>query len=170
MKALGRKLASEAHAKGICKEWYYRLRETNDMHTLVRMFLEGIDFCIKEDYPSAKFFKIFDGIRQRYGIFMDEQINVKDAEYVVAFGKCAGMAEYTDYSAGQIFVKHESELTIAVSCNSFVMVDMFDDSTVEISGYDNAKIIVNQYGGNLITTADNENVVIKVIHKQSKTY
>ena len=52
------------------------------------------------------------------------------------------------------------------------MVDVFDDTTVEVEARDNAKICVNHYGGSLTTTAgDGEgNAIIKVIRKTTKTY
>ena len=51
------------------------------------------------------------------------------------------------------------------------MVDVFDDTAVEVEARDNAKICVNHYGGNLTTTTgDGNNAIIKVIRKQTKTY
>jgi len=169
---LNNELAKEAAVKGICEGWYKKLRKTEDKHALIKMFLEGIDFCISEDYPSPKFYKLFDGIRQQYGIFRDEPIQTENSQYVVALGKCEGTAKYTGYEVGQIFVKHESKLTIMVSGNSFVMVDIFDNADIEVIAEDNAKVCVNKYGGNIITTTNSEqgNAVIKIIHKQSKTY
>ena len=169
---INKELAAEAKAKGICQDWYKQLQRTEDKHALIKMFLDGIDFCISEDYPSPKFFQLFDGIRQQYGIFRDELIESENSKYVVAFGKCEGRAKYTGYEVGQIFVKHESKLTITASGNSFVMIDVFDNAEIIIIAEDNAKVCVNKYGGNITTTTNSEqgNAVIKVIHKQSKTY
>jgi hypothetical protein len=166
---LNKELAKEARAKGICKEWYDHLQHTEDKYALIQMFLKGIDFCISEDFPSERFFKSFDGIRQKYGIFRNEHIHVENSPYVVAFGKCEGSAEYNGYSVGQIFVKHESKLTINASGNAFVMIDIFDNSNISIITSGNAKICVNRYGGTIIPV-ENERSTIKVIHKQSKTY
>jgi hypothetical protein len=169
---LNKELAAEAKAKGICEEWHDRLQQTEDKHSLVKMFLDGIDFCISEDYPSPKFFKLFDGIRQQYGIFRDESIQMENSKYVVAFGQCEGKAKYTAYTVGQVFVRHESKLTVTASGHSFVVVDIFDNAEIKVEASDNAKICVNQYGGNAIciTDAESGNAVIKVIHKKSKTY
>jgi len=166
---LNKELAAAAKAKGICKEWYDRLQHTEDKHALMQMFLKGIDFCISEEYPAPRFFRPFDGIRQQYGIFRDELIQAENSKYVAAFGKCEGTAKYTDYEIGQVFVKHESKLTITASGNSFVMVDVFDNADIEITAENDAKVCVNKYGGN-VTTSEHGNAVIKVIHKQSKTY
>ena len=49
------------------------------------------------------------------------------------------------------------------------MVDVFDEAQIEIQATDNAKVCVNQYGGNISEKKDG-NAVVKVIRKQSKTY
>ena len=166
---LNNELAKEAAIKGICEDWHKKLRKTEDKHALIKMFLEGIDFCISEDYPSPKFFKLFDGLRQQYGIFRDEPIQAENSQYVVAFGKCEGTAKYTGYEVGQVFIKHESKLTITASGNSFIMVDIFDNAELEIIAGNDSKVCVNQYGGNVLTRKI-DNAIIKVIQKQSKTY
>jgi hypothetical protein len=166
---LNKELAAEAKAKGICKEWYERLKHTEDKHALIRMFLDGIDFCISEDFPSPRFFQLFDGIRQQYGIFRNEQIKTKNSKYIVAIGNCEGIAEYNGYSTGQIFVRNETKLTVKVSGNAFVMIDIFDNAKIEVEAKDNAKVCINQYCGTIIVI-ESDNATIKVIHKQSKTY
>jgi hypothetical protein len=161
-------LAAEAKAKGICVEWYENLRRTEDKHALIKMFLAGIDFCISENFPSPRLFHFFDGIRQQYGIFRDEQVKAENSKYVVATGKCTGTATYTGYYVGQVFAQHETKLLVKATGDSFVMIDMFDNADIEIVVKDNAKVCVNKYGGNVVSETGNE--AIKVIHKKSKTY
>jgi hypothetical protein len=169
MKQLNKELAAEARAKGICKEWYSRLQRTEDRETLLKMFLDGIDFCISEDFPSPRFFQLFDGIRQQHGIFRDEPIKAENSRYVAAFGRSEGTAQYAGYAVGQVFVKHESKLTINATGNAFVMVDIFDSAAIEVNASGAAKVCVNQYGGQ-VTSTEREQATIKVIHKHSKTY
>jgi hypothetical protein len=169
---LNKELAAEAQTKGICEEWCHRLRNTEDKHALIQMFLKGIDFCISEDFPSPRFFQLFDGIRQQYGIFRDEPVKVENSEYIVAFGKCTGVGRYTGYAAGQVFVKHEGKLNIKATGNAFVMIDVFDNAEIEVTAEDHAKICVNEYGGTVFSTLNSEhpNSIIKIVKKQSKTY
>ncbi|MDR1585379.1 MAG: hypothetical protein LBS07_04290 [Prevotellaceae bacterium] len=169
---LNKELAKEARAKGICEEWYSRLRHTEDKHALIQMFLKGIDFCISEDFPSPRLLHLFDGIRQQYGIFRDEPVHVENSKYVVVFGRCEGSANYNGFSVGQVFVKHESKLSIKATGNAFVMVDVFDNAEIEVTAEDNAKICVNEYGGAVFSMLNSAhpNSIIKIVKKQSKTY
>jgi hypothetical protein len=166
---LNKELAKEAKEKGICEEWYKILRRTEDKHALIKMFLNGIDFCISKDFPSPRLFQSVDGIRQQYGIFINEFVQTENSKYVVALRRCTGSANYNGFSVGQIFVKHESKLSIKATDNVFIMIDIFDDSEIEVNASGNSKICINQYGGHIETVTD-LNAVVKVIHKQSKVY
>jgi hypothetical protein len=166
---LNKELAAEAQAKGICEEWYHRLQHTEDKHALIKMFLDGIDFCISEDFPSPRLFQLFDDIRQQHGIFKDEPIQAENSKYVVALGRCEGTAEYTGYATGQVFVKGETWMTLTASGNAFVMVDIFDNAQIEVEAKDNANVCINQYGG-IVMPVEFGNAKIKVIDKPSKTY
>lgn len=170
---LNKKLALEAKKHNICEDWFNDLLHTENKEKLIKMYLDGIDFCLSNEYPPRPFIKEhFGGIMEAYGIFLDDEINAENFRHVVALGSCQGSANYNSYEVGQVFVKHESKLTIKASGNSFVMVDMFDESEVEVIASENAKVCVNHYGGELTTTTDSEpgNAIIKVIRKHSKTY
>lgn len=170
---INKELALEAKKHNICEDWFNDLLHTDNKERLIKMYLEGIDFCLSNEYPSLSFIKQnFVGVMEKYGIFLDGVINTTNSRYVVALGSCNGSAEYIDFGVGQVFVKHESKLTVKASGNSFVMIDMFDESEVEVIATENAKICVNHYGGNLTTTTDSDtgNAIIKVIRKHSKTY
>ncbi len=170
---LNKKLAYAAQKKGICEDWFNDLLQTEDKARLIQMYLSGIDFCLSKEYPSLDFIREnFVGVMEGYGVFLDETIKTENYRHVVALGRCEGLAEYTGFEVGQVFAKHESKLTVKASGNAFVMVDVFDSTTVEIIASDNAKICVNHYGGNLTTTTDAEagNAIIKIIRKHTKTY
>lgn len=169
---LNKELALEAKRNGICTEWFNRLQATEDKGELIKMYLEGIDFCLSNEYPNNAYIREhFVGTCETFGVFLDEPINALNFRQIVALGVCEGSVEYTAYSVGQVFVKHDSKLHITAGGNAFVMVDVFDNTEVSITAKDNAKICVNQYGGNITTETENEgNAVIKVIRKTSKTY
>lgn len=170
---VNKQLARDAKKKGICEEWYDRLIDTKEKDKLIKMYLEGIDFCLSNEYPNNEFIRRhFVGTCEAYGVFLDRAITAGNFRHVVALGHCEGTATYDGWNVGQVFVKHQSRLKVLATGNSFVMVDVFDDTTVEVEARDNAKICVNHYDGNLTTTTgDGEgHATIKVIRKTTKTY
>ena len=66
-------------------------------------------------------------------------------------------------------MRHESDLTITVEDNAFVMIDMFDDSKLSIVARDRSRVCINHYGGDLLHQSKGLSV-IKVIEKKKKTY
>lgn len=169
---VNKELARDAKKKGICEEWFTQLRRTKDKGELMKMYLAGIDFCLSEEYPSNDYIRRhFVGFCEAYGVFLDEQIAAVNFSHVVALGRCEGEAKYDGFSVGQVFAKHQSRLKVVATGSAFVMVDVFDDTSVEVVASDNAKVCVHHYGGSLTTTTEGEgNAIIKVIRKQSKTY
>lgn len=170
---LNKELAYEAKKNGICNDWFNLLLKAESKDRLMTMYLKGIDFCLSNEYPPLSFFREHGkGIMEKYGVFLDEPIAVGNSHYVVALGTCEGEAQYTGFAVGQVFVKHDSKLTIAASENSFVMVDMFDNTEVLVKASGNAKVCVNRYGGTVQTETESGpgHAVIKIIEKNSKTY
>ena len=167
---LNKELALEAKRNGICSEWFARLQKTTDKGELVKMYLEGIDFCLSNEYPSNDYIKAnFSGVCEGYGVFVDTDLEVENFRHVVALGQSKGTAGYTGFEVGQVFAKHKSKLTITATGNAFVMVDVFDDAEVEIKAQENAKICVNKYGG-FVDHTEEGRAVVKVINKKTKTY
>lgn len=53
---LNNKLAEMARKAGICEEWFIRLMYTEDKDKLIKMYLEGIDFCLSNEYPDNELY------------------------------------------------------------------------------------------------------------------
>lgn len=169
---LTKTLAQEAKHKGICNEWYRRLKSLNphDKRAMVDMYLRGIDFCLRNEYPSNGFIKAnFGNIAHEAGIFVDEKINVLNAPKCVCLGATKGKITVMDYAVCEVFAKHDSELNIIAKGHAFVMVDIFDNAIINIHTFDSAKVCVNRYGGTVKTYADKE-ATIKIREKNKKTY
>lgn len=170
MAHIGKELAKQAKAKGICNDWYKDLLEQKDVEKLAEMYLKGIDFCLANDYPSTDYIrKNFKGKMEKFGIHLDEHLTLTNEKKVVALGLCSGMVEVKDYEVSEVFIKHLSDMVLVVRDNAFVMVDMFDDSSLNIIAGDNAKVCVNRYGG-VVNFSKFDKAVVKVIEKNKKTY
>ncbi len=170
MAHIGRELAKQAKVKGICQEWYADLTYTNDTDRLLDMYLKGIDFCLKNDYPSNDYIrKNFKGKMEKFGVHLDESLTVVNESKVVALGACSGTVEIKGYGVSEVFIKHTSDIVVVARDNAFVMVDMFDDSSLNIIAVDNAKVCINRYGG-VVNFSKFDKAVVKVIEKNKKTY
>ncbi|MDR2652266.1 MAG: hypothetical protein LBC68_08130 [Prevotellaceae bacterium] len=172
MKSISKELAKRAKELGICKDWHERLKSTDDKREMITMYIKGIDFCLANDYPDNDYIVAnFGEIMHDFGIFVDSDIDLKNTERCIALGKTRGKIEVTDYNVCEIFVKHNSELTIIAKDNAFVVIDIFNNSTIHIQAQNNAKICINKYIGAIIRgRVQIDNAVIKINEKPKKSY
>ena len=167
---IGTELAKEAKKHGICQEWHDQMKGSNDKDALIQMYLDGIDFCLSNDYPSNDYIrKNFKGKMEQYGIHLDEHLNALNNRYLVALGKCSGCLEMNSFNVSEVFLKHGSELKIAATDDSFIMIDQFDNSKLRLTASGNSRVCINHYGGQ-VQVEKSENAYVKVIEKNKNTY
>jgi len=158
-------LKKEAISKGLCKQW------TDDWHdetldTLCEKYVDGIDFCISNDYPSTLYMKKnFDGIMQKHGIFVDDKINIHNLKRCVINGVSIGKAVYDGFSVGKIYLRHHSALNLKVEGMSKVFISMFDDCILNAECGPLAKLYIYRYGGDLKCNEQN-NIFVRNEHIQ----
>lgn len=157
-KDISKELKKEAINLGICTEWTEKWgNPTKD--ELVDKYVRGIDFCIKHNYPSCEYMKKhFDGVMQKHGVFVDENIDLQNTRIVIANGKTSGKIVYDSYSVGTLYVRHDSDLAIEVSGHAFVAIETYDDCNISVFQRDEAKVFVYNHGGNIQTSGK---VVVK---------
>jgi len=168
---LSKELAKEAKRKGICESWYKELKTLDDKRAMVRMYLEGIDFCLANDFPNNDYIRAnFKGMMEDLGIFLDDTIDLVNAEKCIALGATKGRVEINGFGVSEVFVKNESDLNIIAKDNAFVMVDVFDNAVVMIHAQDNAKMCINKYGNATIHSTKTGSAMVKIIEKHKKKY
>jgi hypothetical protein len=172
MNNISKELAKKAKRLGICKEWHDRLKTTDDRRRMIEMYIKGIDFCLSNDYPGNEYIKSnFGDIIHDYGVFVDDNIDLKNIKRCVALGNTEGRIEITEYGVCEVFVKHNSRLAITAKDNAFIEVDVFDNSVINVSASDNARICINKYTGSAIEgMIQIDNAIIKINEKLKKSY
>lgn len=146
---LNDQLRRDGRAKGLCREYQRKIDKSLTVEELVKLFIGGIDFCVKNNYPTLEFMREhFKGISEPYGGFVDDDIpELRNMPDVVLNGHCRAFLEYDGYTVARVVARHTSEGAINVSERSVVTIDAFDNVklNVAVSGND-AKVYVNKYG------------------------
>lgn len=161
-----------AQAKDICHPWAERIAGVKSVDELLQMYVDGIDFCLANDFPSNNDLVKFAGDKlPDYGICVDKQrLALKNSKFTVLLGSSEAHLHYTGFTVSQLFVKHTSFTEVLAAGNSFVVIDCFDYSRVDVTATDGAKILVNIYGQAKVTTETTGNGIIKIVHKHKNTY
>lgn len=140
-------LKQDGIAKGLCQPWQNKLRDGVSVKRLVDLYVRGIDFCIKNDYPTLEFIRDnFKGKCEQYGVYIDDSVTEKDRETIVLNGDCKAMLEYGGYSVSTVFVRHNSRASIVASEFANVTIDAFDNSHIVVAVAGKAQMNVNLYG------------------------
>ena len=146
---LNRQLKQDGIAVGLCSQYQGLLDRSDTVEKMVRLFIRGIDCCIKNDYPTLEFMrKNFKGKSEPYGGYVDDEITgLRNAPDVVLNGECKAILEYDEYSVSRIYIRHSSQAAVNVSDHALVTIDAFDNShlVVAVAGGD-AQVLVNKYG------------------------
>ncbi|MCM1165197.1 MAG: hypothetical protein NC110_00285 [Ruminococcus sp.] len=163
MNNLIKTLAKQAKRNGICEQWLSELKTLEDRRELVKMYLRGIDFCLRNNYPSNEFIKEhFGDICPEMGVFVDKHINVSNVRPCVCLGVTFGKYEITEYSAGELYVKHNAEIDVTAKDNAFLMISVFDNAIINIHAHDRAKVCVNRFGGKVNIIENDFDAMVKV--------
>ncbi|MBD5229653.1 MAG: hypothetical protein HDS69_06415 [Bacteroidales bacterium] len=159
-------LKADGTEKGLCRQWRMKLQQGMSVGDLAKLYIEGIDFCISEDYPTLDFLrKHFKGSCEPYGVFVDDEVKERNAPDVVLNGDCKAILEYDGFTVSRIFARHNSQGAVNVSDHAIVTVDLFDNSNLAIAtaGSD-AQVIVNLYG-NVRVGAFGSGIVVNKFNK-----
>lgn len=166
---LKKQLKQDGIAKGLCSQYQGLLDRCDTVEKKVRLFIRGIDFCIKNDYPTLEFIRKFKGQIEPYGVYVDDEITgLRNIPDVVLNGECKVMLEYDEYSVSRLYIRHNSQAVINVSDHAIVTIDAFDSShlVIAVAG-GKAQVLVNKYGDAQVECIGSG---IKVNNKNKKTY
>lgn len=146
---LSKRMKKEAISLGLCEKWQNEWTDNTSKDEMAEKFVKGIDFCIKHDWPSAKFIKKnFGNVIHKYGIYVDESF-VTDSPTTILWGSCNGEIVAQRNETKTAYVKHNSRLKLFVRENSMAFVSMYDNSELEITCDETSKVFVYRYGGSI---------------------
>lgn len=158
MSKLSNDLKNKAIGLGLCNQWTAEWGSP-DKDELLDKYVRGIDFCIKNDYPSIEYMKSnFTGVMENHGVFVDNILDLNNRSVAIINGKCEGLLSYNKYNTGRIYVRHESIVRIVAKENSKIFISTYDNSKITVECLDNAKVYVYKYGGVIEYTG---NVIIR---------
>ena len=142
-------LRERARDLGLCDQWYEEWDLNSPKEVLINKYIKGIDFCIKNDYPKLDFIKaVFTGQELAdNGIFADCNIVMSNAKSAVLLGKSNGIIRYDGLNTGNVYLRHQSELTIEATGVARVFVEVYEGCRINVVATGIAKVFVYWHGG-----------------------
>ena len=159
---LSKTLRESARQNGLCDQWYDEWKDDCSEAALAEKMFKGLDFCIKHHWPSNEFIKDNFSLefRRKVNVFVDDSRSVVNPEQSLVLGTSNVTLRYNGNSHGNIYVRDNSKVTVTAKNRSFVIVHLFDNSHVEASQFDSARIVLIRHSQD-VTFIAGKNVTIK---------
>lgn len=136
-------------AKGLCRLWQMKLKDDLTIKDQAELFIKGIDFCIKNDYPTLNYLREhYRGQCEPFGVYIDDVVSdLRNVPDLVFNGKCNAKLRYDGYSVSRIFARHNSRVYVYALENAYLTIDVFDNChlIIAVAG-SSAQVMVNKYG------------------------
>lgn len=152
-------LKKQAIGFGLCEDWTNEWANPSK-DELLKKYVRGIDFCIEHNYPSCYYMKDnFDGIMQKYGVFVDDVVDGKNYNELICNGKTTGKVVYDNYNVcNWMYLRHDSDMEIEVTENAYVTIHLYDNAKLKVRNTSTRRVVVFRHGG---TVNYSGNVVVK---------
>lgn len=129
---------------------------------MVSQFYRGLDFFLKNRYVSNDFLKEnFDnGFLRQNGILVDDNYSLLNPKSSILIGKSSSRIRFNGRNCANIYIIDDSKAMIAASGNSFVIVHLLGNASVEAVQKDNADLVIINHTHNSSISSEG-NVRIK---------
>lgn len=158
-KRLSDRMKNEAVSLGLCAEWTAEWKDGSSKDEMAEKYVTGIDFCIAHNWPSCDFIKKnFGDVMHRHGVYVDETVRLHNPKTVILNGRCDATITCDGYAVTNVYVRHDSKLSIICKQMANVRINVLDSSDVRVVCDKFAKVFVYKYSG---MTLVNGNVVVR---------
>ena len=157
-KNIGKQLKSQAESLGACEKGLNGLDRLNEQE-LINRYVHFIDFVIENDFPSNDFIKEnFDkSLLEHNNIYVDAEFERRNARQVVVIqGESKGVLLFDGVTTSDVYVRHDSEVTIDCSRLSKIFISVYDNAKIHVTQRDGASVYVYLHGENCSVESDGE--------------
>lgn len=157
-KNIGKQLKSQAESLGACEKGLNGLERLNEQE-LINRYVHFIDFAIDSNWPSNEFIKEnFDkSLLEHNNIYVDAEFERRNARQVVVVqGESKGQLLFDGYTTSDVYVRHDSEVTIDCSRLSKIFISVYDNAKIHVTQRDGASVYVYLHGENCSVESDGE--------------
>lgn len=157
-KNIGKQLKSQAESLGACEKGLNGLDRLNEQE-LINRYVHFVDFVIEKNFPSNEFIKEnFDkSLLEHNNIYVDAEFERRNARQVVVVqGESKGVLLFDGLTTSDVYIRHDSEVTIDCSRLSKIFISVYDNAKVNVTQRDGASVYVYLHGENCSVESDGE--------------
>lgn len=164
---VSRELKAQARALGLCDEWYGAWDDDSTYDELISKFIAGYDFCLRHDWPDPKFIdRSFPKPALRAnGVFCDDSSAKSDCRNAVVMGRSAVELYYSDFTFGDVRVRHSSHVSVKADALSIVHIHAYEHSSVSVDAEEGARVTLFVHSHSVRTTVNGK---VKIVYGEEE--
>ena len=166
-KELRQRLADEAAAKKICKEWHRRITQATTREELLRLFIDGLDFVSANSYPSAELRAEFADIAPHFGVYITGKHTAPHTRRVITCLDADVAALYSDFDVAEVYAFDNSRVSIVAEGYAKIFVTAYDNAIIKASAEGQAKVIIKTFGAKVSAQKFSEQAITKIINAEA---
>lgn len=164
---LSRALRAQARELGLCDEWYAAWSDDCTYDELISKFITGYDFCLEHDWPEPKYIvKHFPlHVLRANGVYCNDSSARSDLRNAVVMGRSTVELYYSDYTFGDVRVRHSSHVSVTCDALCIVHVHAYDNTSVVVSAEEGAKVTLFVHSASVRVTTKGS---VKIVYGEGK--
>lgn len=137
-------LKAKAVELGLCGQWQKMWDGKWDRPTMIAKYKEGIDFCLKNNFPANDFItsNFTKKSLRKGGVFINDKYSVLNERVTVVRGNSEIIARYNGMAVSELYVADNSTVHIFAKNNSHVIVHLLGNAEITASQNDQSTIMV----------------------------
>ena len=143
----------------ICQPWHEEMKKDSSLQNLCKMYFDGDDWAIQNDFPNLETLRKFKGESNTYGLFTDHKAVFKTVTVpklkTAFFGNSDVSLSYAGFTVAEVIIRHKSKATITVFDYAKLKITILDNAEVEVVSTPNASVSVFSYGNSKIKHSGN---------------
>lgn len=142
--SLSIELRNMARELNLCDKWFNEWNDNANEQTLINMYHDGSDFCVKHHYPSNEYITTHfkKELLRENGIIVNDTYSLLNPVNAMILGKSKSTIRINGRHHSIIHVRDNSDVKIIAKNAAFVLVHVLDKATVQAEAYDSARLVV----------------------------
>lgn len=132
------KFLRQAIKLGLCDKWQREWEETG----LIEKYINGITWCMFNEFPSLKDMKKYDKALLRNGVYNEKSETINCNRDMYVFNNSNIDFEIEGYDVCRLYVGRNSNLNIRLSDHAIVFIDNYGGNINSIIKDNTAKCVV----------------------------
>ncbi|MEE6129174.1 hypothetical protein V2E39_17375 [Chryseobacterium arthrosphaerae] len=149
----------------LCQEWQGKMKADLSLENLCRMYFDGDDWSMSNDFPDINILREFKGQSEKYGLYTDYSGKNTNEQNSAYFGSSNVTVGYNMFNVGKLILRQDTKAKIIAKDHAIVIVNLLDKAELEIECYDKASVIVFCYDNHNVKSIGNVKVQTSTFKK-----